>query len=596
MGNALCLGCNPSGSGTYNLTGGSLSLSPGGQGLCVGNSGTGTFMQSGGTNTLDTGLYLGLSRGGSGTYNLTGGSLSLPGGGQSLCVGYSGAGTFTQSGGTNTASGGLFLGYYSGSSGTYTLSAGSSSLPGAQGLYVGYSGGGTFTQTGGSNTVAGYLYLGYGSGGSGTYSLSAQGVLSAYGEVVNSGSFTQSGGTNTTGVPGLYINPGPGGGTYNLNGGVLIASGLAGAGPAFNFSGGTLQAAAPFMANVSITLPTSGGNGTIDTAGYNVTLSDPLSGSGGLIKAGNGTLTLAAPNTYSGNTLVTGGTLAVANPAALQLSTLDTSGAGTVSFGYVPTATLGGLTGPGAINLASAAVSVGNNNSSTTYSGALAGSGSFAKIGSGTLILTGSNTYFGGTSVNGGSLVVHGSLPNVPVLVNGGASLGGTGSIGGSVTVAGGNSPRTWGTISLVDGAAGTLTLSDAIPTDTVLTIGGSTAGNTSLLDFEVGATADRIQAAAGKIMVQPGGGIIDITPLAGFGPGTYDLLDFLGGQTSGLGNLSLATTSVGGYTLSLQTTPTAEQLVVQGVPEPSTLALLGVAALGTSAYVLRRRVARHSG
>jgi len=596
MGGALCLGYNASGSGTYNLTGGSLSLANGGQGLCVGNSGTGTFTQSGGTSTPGPSLYLGYYPGSSGTYTLNAGSLSLFSGGQGLCVGYSGAGTFTQSGGTNTPSGGLFLGYRSESSGTYTLSAGSLSLPpGAQGLYVGYSGGGTFTQTGGTNTVAGNFYIGYSPGGSGTYSLSAPGVLSAHGENVISGSFTQSGGTNTA-SGGLYIGNGSGGGTYNLNGGMLIVAGLAGAGPAFNFSGGTLQAAAPFTANVSITLPTSRGNGTIDTAGFNVTLSDPLSGPGGLVKAGFGALTLGAPNTYSGNTLVTGGTLAVANQLALQLSTLDTSGADTVSFAGLASATLGGLTGPGAINLASAALSVGNNNSSTTYSGALRGPGSLAKIGSGTLTLAGNNTYSGGTSVNAGSLIVDGSLASTAVMVNGGATLGGTGSIGGSVAVAGGSSPSTWGTISLVDGAPNTLTLSDAIPTDTVLTLGGGGGGSLSALNFEVGATADRILIAAGKVVVQPGGAIINITPLAGFGPGTYDLLDFASNQASGLGYLGLATASVDGYTLSLQSTPTAEQLVVQSVPEPGTLALLGAGLACAAAVGLRRRVVRTGG
>ena len=58
-----------------------------------------------------------------------------------------------------------------------------------------------------------------------------------------------------------------------------------------------------------MTLGTSGGGATFDTAGYAVTLSGSLSGPGGLTKVDSGTLVLAAANTYSGNTLVSGGTL-----------------------------------------------------------------------------------------------------------------------------------------------------------------------------------------------------------------------------------------------------------------------------------------------
>ena len=70
-------------------------------------------------------------------------------------IGRYGTGSFTQTGGTNTIGNTVRVGYYSGSDGTYQLS-GTGQLS-AEWETIGYAGTGSFTQTGGTNTVSSNL-------------------------------------------------------------------------------------------------------------------------------------------------------------------------------------------------------------------------------------------------------------------------------------------------------------------------------------------------------------------------------------------------------------------------------------------------------
>jgi autotransporter-associated beta strand protein len=193
----------------------------------------------------------------------------------------------------------------------------------------------------------------------------------------------------------------------------------------------------------------------IDTNGFiftlnsnnNVTISGAISsstGAGGLIKDGAGTLTLSAANTFSGVTSITQGTLKLSNTSALENSTLNyAAGALTFDSGVASHAfTLGGLSGSVSILLKDAlnnpvALSVGNNNVDTTYSGILSGSGSLTKTGSGSLILTKSPSYTGNTTVTGGILEVPAiNTPNATISVIGaGTTLNATSIIADSLII-----------------------------------------------------------------------------------------------------------------------------------------------------------------
>ncbi len=201
----------------------------------IGVNGTGSFTQTGGTNTISSDLLLGIVSGSDGTYTITDGMLDVRDG--VINVGPNGTGLFELNGGvviadefvlgtggtfTSSASSGtlrvntltgfgpnpsfagnLVLAHSGGAgSASYSLGTGQS-LNIANVLTIGYDASATFTHNGGTNTVGG-LNVVSSSGSNGTYELSGDGQLSVsgYGGINGTsggtGTFIQTGSSNAS--------------------------------------------------------------------------------------------------------------------------------------------------------------------------------------------------------------------------------------------------------------------------------------------------------------------------------------------------------------------------------------------------------------
>jgi autotransporter-associated beta strand protein len=218
-------------------------------------------------------------------------------------------------------------------------------------------------------------------------SLTLSGVVSGVGGVVKSGPGT----LDLTGANTFT-------GAVNVVGGVLGFAQEASLGTAaLTLDGGTLRYDVGNTADISAKTINFGFNGaTVDTNGNAVTFANPVgnAGVGSFTKAGLGTLSLAGANTYTGQTIVTGGTLAFTTNANLGVESV---GAGVTLNGgaLAPTATVA-LDNAGAN---ARALTIGANGGelnvatgqTLTVGGVVAGSGTLTKTGAGDLLVTGAN-------------------------------------------------------------------------------------------------------------------------------------------------------------------------------------------------------------
>jgi autotransporter-associated beta strand protein len=248
---------------------------------------------------------------------------------------------------------------------------------------------------------------------------------------------------------------------------------------------------------------------------------------GGLIQIHNsghlGSATLIA---NGGATAVNGGRILFGSAGAGDSARLVVNAGASADFSLNAPhggTTVGSIEGAGNFYLGASLLTVGNRNTSTTVSGTISNvggstagvGGMLSKVGTGTLTLSGANTYTGLTTVAAGTLVVNGSIPG-GVVVKTGATIKGTGTIVGTVACEGGS-------LCAFGNSPGTIT------------VGGLNLMSGSTLEYEFGATRDRIVLTNnGSVTL---GGLLDLSILAGFNPApgeTFQLFEGAIGSVTG--------------------------------------------------------------
>jgi len=337
--------------------------------------------------------------------------------------------------------------------------------------------------------------------------------------------------------------------------GITADSGLGATSETLTLNGGCLKnnnSAPTLSSSRTISLGTSGGY--ID-AGWApsepVTIDSKITGSGPLLidMDGSPVVLVNTANNYTGETDIGTngpGYYASGTQAWLKLgaSGVLPNGSG---YGYVVihgaynglldlagfTQTINGLSGDGTVNnsTGSGSLSVGNNNSTSAFSGVIentSGTLTLTKVGTGTLTLSGANTYSGNTTISAGTL-----------------ALGSAGSINNTakISVAAG---ATFDVSAIASYTLGSSTSITASGTSSAATIKGGTT--VSLGSRPITLTYDgshpALTISQGTLSLNGNAFTINGTQLAG--GHTYTIVQQTSGNITSSGSYSVTGTAIG--------------------------------------------------
>jgi autotransporter-associated beta strand protein len=201
----------------------------------------------------------------------------------------------------------------------------------------------------------------------------------------------------------------------------------------------------------------NGGNLTAGGDNTSTTFSGVIR-QGSFTKAGTGTLTLSGLNTYFlGTTVINAGTLQLGVANALPENTDVTVAAGATLDLNDNNVTIGSLTGAGDVALGSGNLTLGGNNTSTTFSGSISGTGALIQAGTGTLILTGADNIVGAVTISAGGLTIAGGgivIVEGDFINQGSVTLQASGAGAGILEVAGDYTQGTGATLTVQLGGA----------------------------------------------------------------------------------------------------------------------------------------------
>ena len=373
-----------------------------------------------------------------------------------------------------------------------------------------------------------------------------------------------------------------------------------------SYSGGTTVSAGTLQGTTASLPGSITNNATLvfnqATAG---TYAGTIGGSGTVGKSGSGALTFSSANVTSGPIAVVQGTLVLPGGLAAGGPLTVSSGGGLKASGLIGRA----VTGAGTVT-ASGDLIVGNSQQSGQFNqGGAPGVGGTLNIGNNAFAVFSSSTAILGSQTNlipGGSLTaLNGAQIGNPTSVDATKVLTATGSATINANFVNN------GVVNGPTGSGQELTFTQAVQG------AGSTTGNVEYAaSYKVGNSPDAVSVQ--NVLLEPTStlimefagdtpgsgydqldisglatlnGTLELSYLDGFSPSVGDRFQILDGPTTGsFSVISLPALSSG---LSWNTSNLYSDGTIRVVPEPSTLALLGVGVFGLLGYTWRRRSAK---